>query len=93
MTSSHHIRKRFHVDYITVHGTTEREIFSTFKHEQVTNKNHLSKKIQGINKSWRRLNVKDLLGSKEILRLLEVSYKFDSIKILGINYSKTYAII
>lgn len=30
---------------------------------------------------------------KYISRLLEVSYKFDSIKILGINYSKTYAII
>ena len=84
---------RFHVDYITVHGTTEREIFSSFKYEHVTNKSHLSKKFQGINNSWKRLNVKDLLEGKEILRILEVSYKFDSIKILGINYSKTYAII
>ena len=84
---------RFHVDYITVHGATEREIFSTFKYEQVTNKNHSSKKFQGINNSWKRLNVKDLLGSKEILRLLEASYKFDCITILGINYSKTYAVI
>ena len=78
---------------MTVHGATERDIFSTFEYEQVTNKSPLPKTIQGINNSWKRLNVRDILGGIETIRLLEVSYKYDSIKMLGINYSKTYAII